>query len=60
MKEKVIQTMKELPEEAFNDVDELVERIVLLHKIEKGEQDMKDGKFYSTEEAKTKLNKWLR
>jgi len=49
-----------MPEEKFEDIDVLFERIVTLEKIEKGEKDIQEGKTYSTEKARQKLDKWLK
>ena len=58
-KEKLIESIKAMPEEKFEDIDILLERIVLLEKIENGEQDIVDGRIFSNEEAKQNLSKWL-
>lgn len=58
-KERLIESLKAMPEERFDDIDVLLERIVLLEKIEKGEQDIVEGRVFSNEEAKQKLAKWL-
>jgi len=42
------------------DTTQLFDRILLLNKIEEGRQQIKDGKTYSTEDAKKKLKKWLK
>jgi predicted transcriptional regulator len=34
--------------------------MILLDKIEQGIKDVDDGKVYSSEEVKEKLNKWLK
>ena len=48
-----------MPEDKFEDIDLLLERIVLLEKIEKAEDDIANGRTYTTTEAKQKLEKWL-
>ena len=58
-KEKLLESIKAMPEEKFEDIDILLERIVLLEKIENGEQDIVDGRIFSNEEAKQNLSKWL-
>lgn len=58
-KKQVIESLQAMPEEEFTDVDVLLERIVLLNKIEAGEKNITEGKTYTTEEAKEKLSKWL-
>ena len=58
-KEKLIESLKAMPEEKFEDIDVLLERIVLLEKIENGEEDIVEGRVFSNEEAKQNLSKWL-
>jgi predicted transcriptional regulator len=47
-----------MPEEF--SVDELIERVMVLHKIEEGQRQAQAGKVYTEEEAKQKLEKWLK
>ncbi|MDN4166587.1 hypothetical protein QWY31_13845 [Cytophagales bacterium LB-30] len=56
-KSVVIDSINKLPEEF--SIEELVERLIVLEKIEKGRQEVKDGKVNTEEEAKSKLKKWL-
>ncbi len=56
-RKQVLSTIKKMPE-TF-DTTELFDRILLLNKIEEGRKQIKEGKSYTTEEAKTKLKKWL-
>lgn len=58
-KKQVIDSIKSMPEEEFTDIDVLLERIMLLNKIEAGEKNIAEGKTYFTEEARQKLSKWL-
>jgi hypothetical protein len=57
-KKQVMTTIKGMPE-TF-DTTQLFDRILLLNKIEEGRQQIKEGKGYTTEEAKRKLKKWLK
>ena len=57
-KKKVLETIKNLPD-TFS-ADELIERIILLQKIEIGISQSAKGQTSSTQEAKTKLKKWLK
>ena len=59
-KEKLIETIKAMPEDEFQDIDVLLERIIMLEKLEKGERDIEEGRTYTTEQAKQKLSKWLK
>jgi len=56
-KYKVIETLDHLPDE-FN-VEELVEKLLFIEKVEAGIQDSENGKTMSLKEAKQKMeNKW--
>lgn len=57
-KEKVIQSIHDLPNEF--SLDELVEKLIILEKIEIGLQQVKEGKVISNADAKNKLKKWLK
>lgn len=57
-KKKLLKTIQRLPEKF--SVDELLDRIILLQKIELGLEQSKEGKISSTAEAKKKLKKWLK
>ncbi len=59
-KEKLLASIKAMPEDEFEDIDIVLERIVMLEKIEKAEKNILEGKVYSTEEAMQKLDKWLK
>ncbi|HSL88599.1 MAG TPA: hypothetical protein VK870_04820 [Ignavibacteriaceae bacterium] len=57
-KEKVLQTIQELPEKF--SLDDLIDRIILLHKVGIGLEQSQKGKVQSTLVAKEKLSKWLK
>lgn len=56
-KKQVIETINAMPEDEFNDVDVLIERIIILQKIDRAENDIAEGKVYTTDELKLKLAK---
>ena len=56
-KEKLIETIKELPE-SFS-VEDLFERIIFLQKVEIGLEQSKNGQVHTTAEARERLKKWL-
>lgn len=56
-KEQLIETIKLLPPEF--SVDEVMERILLLEKIETGLQQSQKGKVTPDEDLDKKLPKWL-
>ena len=57
-KKKLLSTIKELPEQFSLDV--LLDRILLLEKIDIGLSQASQGKTLTTTEAKDKLKKWLK
>ncbi len=56
-KTEIIESLQNLPDEF--SFDELMESLLVLHKIELAQVDIKMGKFYTEEEAKQELGKWL-
>ncbi len=54
-KEKVLETVQALPAEF--SLDELVERLILLEKIETGLQQVAEGKTKNMQEAKAHFNR---
>ncbi len=57
-KQVAMDSLKDMPQDF--ELDELIERLVVLDKIEKGQNDIENGQVYSHEEVKNKLNKWLK
>jgi len=57
-KKKVLKTINDLPD-TFS-ADDVIERIILLQKIEKGLEQSAKGQTHSTATAKKKLKKWLK
>ncbi len=57
-KEKIKKGIDALPDNLT--IDQVIDRIIMLDKIEQGLKDIEEGKVHSTEEVKAKLNKWLK
>ena len=57
-KDKVRKTIDRLPEKFT--VDQIVEELVVLNKIEEGLKDIEKGRVYTTDQIKKELNKWLK
>jgi predicted transcriptional regulator len=55
-REKVLQGISELPSEF--SLEDLVERMILLQKIEIGFQQVREGKVISHEEVKKRVRAW--
>jgi hypothetical protein len=56
-KKKVLSTINDLPDKF--SMDEMIDRIVLLQKIEIGLEQSAKGETLTTSQAKSKLKKWL-
>jgi len=56
-KDKLLASIQDLPEEF--SIDELIERLIVIQKIERGQKQAREGRTNTTEEAKYKLRKWL-
>lgn len=52
-----IESISKLADEV--SIDEILERLIIIEKIEKGRQQVAEGKINTAEETKAKLNKWL-
>jgi predicted transcriptional regulator len=57
-REKIIEAIKAMPEERFQDIDSVIEEILLLEKIEKGLEAVKKGEVLSEEEIDKEIEKW--
>jgi hypothetical protein len=55
-KTKLVETINNLPEEF--SLDELIDRIILVQKVEEAQQQSKNGFKYTEEEARRKIKKW--
>ena len=57
-KEKIHIAIDRLPDNLT--IDQLIDEMILLDKIEQGINDADDGRVFTTDEVKNKLNKWLK
>jgi predicted transcriptional regulator len=57
-KDKVKKTIDRLPDNFT--VDQLVEELVVLNKIEEGLKDVEQGKVFTTDQVKKELKTWLK
>ena len=58
IKEKVIQAVRDLPDDA--SIEDAMERLLFLAKIERGLQQADAGQTISHDQVKEKMAKWLR
>lgn len=56
-KEQVVFSLQELPE-SF-ELEQLIERLISLQKMEEGLEQVRRGEVMTVEQAKTRLAKWL-
>ncbi len=56
-KEKVIRTVQSLPDDA--SIEDAMERLLLLAKVERGLQQAEAGQLIPHEEVKERMAKWL-
>lgn len=59
-KEKIIESIKAMPEEKFENIDVLLERIVLLEKIETGLEQIENGDTHTNEEMNQIIEEWFK
>jgi predicted transcriptional regulator len=57
-KTQIIDSLNNLPENVT--IDQVIEHLVVVDKIQQGLNDSAEGKVYTKEEAKAKLKKWLK
>lgn len=57
---KLLELIKNMPEDKFDDIDILLDRIILLEKIENGLNDIKEGNVISEEEMETVIESWFK
>ncbi|SFT91442.1 hypothetical protein SAMN04489724_2772 [Algoriphagus locisalis] len=55
-REKVIEAVKNMPQEF--SIDDLMDKLLLLNKIEIGLYQSKNGETFTTEEAKKMIEEW--
>ncbi|MBC8314499.1 MAG: hypothetical protein ISR57_06710 [Bacteroidales bacterium] len=57
-KDNVIKTLSKFPENFT--LDELVDKLIFMDKVERGLEQSLANKVYAQEEAKKRLSKWLK
>ncbi len=56
-KTKLLSILDNLPENFT--IDQLIDHIIFVEKVQKGLEDSENGRLHSKEEARQKLSKWL-
>lgn len=57
-KTQIINTLDGLPDNV--PIEQVIEHLIFLDKVNKGLSDSESGRINTVEEAKQKLNKWLK
>ncbi len=57
-KEKIQITIQNLPDNP--EIELVIEKLILLDKIEQGIKDVNEGNVYTGEQVREKLGKWLK
>ena len=57
-KAQIIDTLQGLPNKMT--LDQLIDKMIFVEKVQNGLDDSKAGKVYSKEQTKKKLSKWLK
>lgn len=57
-KTHLISTFEKLPENLT--IDQVIDHIIFVEKVQKGLEDSENGRVFTTDEARRKLSKWLK
>ena len=57
-KEQVLQSIKNMPEERFDDIDVLLERLVMLEKIYTGLDQLDKGEGVAVDQMQKEMSTW--
>ncbi|MEA3444377.1 MAG: hypothetical protein U9R19_06575 [Bacteroidota bacterium] len=57
-KTQILNTLDRLPENLT--IDQVIDNLIFVEKIQKGMDDSADGRINTKEEAKQKLKRWLK
>jgi hypothetical protein len=57
-KTQILNTLDKLPENLT--IDQVIDHLIFLEKVQKGLDDSANGRTHSKEEAREKLRKWLK
>ena len=58
LKQQMIKAIEELPDDA--SVEDGIERLYLIHKIERGISQAEDGQLVNQEDARSRMARWLK
>ena len=52
--------IRQLPDEKIKEINELIDRLTFMEKVEEGLRDSEDERVSSIEEVKTLIDQWLK
>ena len=58
LKQQMLRAIQELPDDA--SVEDGIERLYLIHKIERGISQAEDGQLVSQDDARARMAQWLK
>ena len=58
-KKMIVESIQNMPDEQV-DMEDVIERIIVLSKIERARRQIDNGQFTTHDEIKAKYQKWLR
>lgn len=57
-KNQIISSIDKLPDDVT--IDQVIEHLLLIEKVQKGQEDSANGNINTKDEAREKLKKWLK
>ncbi len=57
-KAEILKTINDLPTDKFESVDDVIEELLFIEKVDEGLKAMKEGKVISEEEANRIMDSW--
>ena len=57
-KKQVLEAIEAMPEEKFTHINAIIEELILLDQIERGLEDMRQGKLLSEDQVNKEIDKW--
>ncbi len=57
-KELVLKAIADLPDDA--DIDDVIDRILFVHKVQRGIEDLEAGRTFTHAEVRQQMAKWLK
>jgi predicted transcriptional regulator len=57
-KKQVLEAIEAMPEEKFTHIENVIEELILLEKIEQGLEEMRQGRILTEDEINKEIDKW--